>query len=938
MPGIALSTANDRIYTGSVLWCDFRTGKIPARFCNQIVLTSGNAPSYATFGVPVADFGPTKYDRAAREVAFAALGPMKDVKFRTMARCGINVDGYEQTKLVGWYVARTHSLGPLADDIAGQVYDARWRLSKVTTKYRLTWDPSTDVVYWDPTPLRFNDFGYPNCVDHPTLGPLFGPCHRFGYSNSYVKDDIKEPLPGEATARARSWRGQDAIRYLQTCHAANKKCPLPVVDWGRDRLPPEIIWPDGLGNVPGNDRTLKDLSEHGESLLDALCDVLRHMGPYDLGTEPDGGWNTRLCVYDMKPSAAGPQQLFLPDYFGTMTPGQLVRESAVLHDCTVTESIVNYSDDVAILGDPPRIETFCSSLTAPFGNADMDRGIGWLEKAWDNADETAYKDYITKHGDSEEAEAVAKKRYPLVYAAWRIPLGADFWSGTKWDGFLNKNRIRICPNQLTGYNMSASNPRNWQPREQVVEVLIYPAEEEPDRAEPPDPSWVYAVSYDNLTLSADSIILLASAVRDDGDKGRRSYYQRVLEADSSYGANLHARKIRVNLAILADWPIIGRALDDPNNTQSRIDQTDKFTWQVVAEPMDYIEDLRRGDSRPVGNRSGGNVVDPQLVQDFPPRVAPLDELFSDRPGPAATPTATGRLPRHAAIRQQEARMIEVSGTGRVACHAPCWKPGLPVEIVGANTIPNYAVLKTVVFNTAAPVLDDIGEHTVLHFGRPDTGIWDAPSGGGRAATSASNAGYEASGGGDTHKEKPKDGGTYSPPPAPSTPAPYQPESGTAPERRVPMPYAPEETPAEATEEYDYTGKASAGTMLSPAGNPDAANTPRETVRESAPLRPSQTLQGAVSAIPEQVTQAKSEPTPPGWSPEQWRSLPANEKTKYGPKADRPVDPADYKRDQSIAAKAARAAQLAREAKQSQAISGDISASNRARQPRGNEEE
>ena len=754
------------------------------RHCDMVVLSSGEAPSYAIAPMPVKNFGPGQWDEVAPTVALQNGGPGGTIRLRTPARVRCEIGSASIPVLNGYAVSFSHQLGE--DSLIAEIYDAKWVLGKFTCYGRLVWDPSINKVYWDlASDLVYNNLGYPDCLDHPLLGPVHAPCHRYGYKNDfsdsdfYTKfEDFVEPAPGEARTRARSWRSQDAVRDLRNRFviATGGARPAFPINVGQMELPETIIWPPSLGTGFGTDRTLKDfaLSRNGDSLslLQALQGLARKAGAFDLYVEANDDGSSTLGFCDMNPKSFTGTRFITAQYASGI--GEAANSPIVVKGGNVRESFINGFDEVLEVGDAPANETMVSMAMNPGSSQSPAPFTVSLEPAWSDEDEQAFRNYVVKFGGGSTGTAKgsqfsfqsACRRWPLVFCAYRIKLGYNPWAGTKWDKMLNGGVPRLKPFQLTGYQQDQSNPRNWQPREIIVEYF----DDFQDKWDltgaggtwntPPTPFstdnlWHEALRYDNLTLSADGTMVFLSALR-DAQTPQSWVSQATAGPDGTgntignqtyRGDTMRKRPLRIQLAIEGDWPITslqgngGGKDDDPNRIYDRVATGPRFCWQVTNQPGDYVEYLRLETSRPIG------AANLDLINDgvsFPAKMSVNNELFTDR-----IDNNTGRIADHATARVKDVKRVEISASLEVEALAPAHRPGISMTLEGGDTIPVYGVIKTVILRSQAKSKEE-GQTTVIVEPPETSAIYDQP----KAGTYRS--------------ESPK---TNSAAPAPSSPAP-----------------------------------------------------------------------------------------------------------------------------------------------------------------------
>lgn len=734
---------------------------VAARFVAQCVLSSGLAPSYAFCTAPIAKIGPGNWDQKGLKCAMKRDGPAGQLKLLTRAEISYEEQsGISARLMTGWLVSIAHQFNVREDSCIMQVHDDRIILDKFTVSGCLCFDPRTHCFYWDlKRPCIFNALGWPNCVDSP-LGPVFAPCHRFGYSDNFQKDelsdapglDTSEPEKGDATERARSFDCDDAAKYLRLVHWSQHGLPPMPVDVGLTKLPPYINWPESLGNVfgRGNDRrVLKHESMQGEDgkglgLGQALQKVARKAGAFDIYMKSQPGFRSELTIVDLNPGQNTGTILPLPDYI----PGirNCIAGGAV-SEGHIVESAVDYFHEVCMEGDAPSVELMVSMPQTPLennpegvipgGTADG-LPIG-LMPAWSNRDQKIAKIWIVRNsGDHDQnfgqAFGEAWKLYPWWLCAYKLAPGFNPWKGTKWDKSAsggicmnNGGPIRFKPFLNSGYQMDSSSPANWQPREVVFEMYKNEVAEIDDRRsdppeDPPPPvvEWQKVSEIDNLTLSADSTIVIVTGLRRD----QATYYIKNVFDDDGYighrGDNIFPRPMRANVALEGDWPLTGRkGKDDPNSTVDRVSGQFKYCWRVPTPPGDYQELLRRPEAFPVGKAKIEH--DMNMAVSFPPHCTEGSELFTDRKN-----ENEGLLPKHAATRLRDVKRIAYYAKLRIPRIAPAWRPGITIEIKGKSTILCKTVVKSVTFSmvgtSSDPKETPAVPDTWLECGPPDMAV------------------------------------------------------------------------------------------------------------------------------------------------------------------------------------------------------------------------
>lgn len=264
---------------------------VVVRIADKIQLQGGEEPSYGIVNVAMVDF---PNDENAFTVALKKAGPLDKIKLGMRANISyVSPDGKALPILTGTIIDINHDVG--VDGGAIVIMDDRWYMAKFTCFGQLQYDPSTKIISFNASePCTFNQFGWPDCIDHPKLGAMWAPCPRYGWG----PNDVTEPAPGQAKTRARSWRVSDAIEALRLMHYSARSWPgTGIQEYGQRFMDTTSVhWPAGIGsalvNVRGQDRSqrpLHDFSVENLNLVQALQKLAAHAGPFDLFLVPGGG-------------------------------------------------------------------------------------------------------------------------------------------------------------------------------------------------------------------------------------------------------------------------------------------------------------------------------------------------------------------------------------------------------------------------------------------------------------------------------------------------------------------------------------------------------------------------------------------------------------------------------------------------------------------------
>lgn len=669
----------------------------PARYVSQVCLSAGISGSHAFLSSPMNQWGPGQYDELMNSCALKIDGPAGDILLLTRAAVSYYESGLSGDLMTGWVVAHAHQIGE--DSVVTEIWDDRFVLGKITVFGCIVFDPQSDKYYYDMTrPAIYNNLGYPDCID-TGLGPCHAPGHLCGWRMGAETEDYIELGVGYATGRARTWRVLDVGENLRMRHIFGAGWKHNNVDVGTRALPEWVNWPRGVFNVAGGNRPLKMVSLQGWSLRDALQGIARKAGAYDIYTAPAANFRSTLQLLDMRPRGYPELTLVTPDYQNASLQ-ECLNSANIVKEGYIVESAKNFFHDTVIMGDAPSIEIMVSTK-----DDDPDVGFGF-EPAWSDDDETEMKTWITANGDDEAALKAAFEKWPQIYTCYRIKLGFNPWKGSKHADKVNGGRMRIKPFLNTGLQMNNADPRDWVPRPIVVEYYVNVDEETNEIPTGTPGVWLTANRFDDLTLLPDSTVVNLSALR---DAGQTYYIFDDVEAESlELGINLNKHHIRMNVALEGDWPITGRATNDPNGAAARVRQDYKMTWAVASEPGMYQELLRSDKAHPEGKQ--------ELSPTYPPRQGVGSELFSD--------VQSGLLQTHAQLRQEDVCRVENNGMLRVALLAPATRPGMDTQLLSARGLPFRSVTKSVTFSMVGTSDDpeDKAPDTWIELGPADAAV------------------------------------------------------------------------------------------------------------------------------------------------------------------------------------------------------------------------
>lgn len=657
------------------------------RYATHVVKVCGPQIGYAFIGIPCNTFGAEQVPA----VALQRSGPAGKHRLRTRARIKYIENGRTVDLMSGYIVKYDHSIDE--DSVVATVFDDRWLMEKITCFGRLTYNPeNANMIYISSDELIFNRDGHPDCMDTSIGIPMFAPSRRYGYgATDSVGETSAEPAPGQATTKARSWRCCDIVQYLRYLHV-EKTYQSGYQSYGNQKLSSYVQWSSSVANISGFDRVPKNFKCENLTLLEALSQVARKAGPYDINILPSG-WYGRLEFVRVDTRRGG-YKLTLPQYDNS-TINELMNDSTKIMGGYISESIINYFDDVCICGDAPAIErTFRTGIS---GSTGEELGCLALTPAWSAAEETAFKLLSAELGGDQTAFEICCNKYPLVYAAYRIKNDRQeqIWDlGTKFAGTDTPlYNVMILKKLLSAYSQGSTNPRDWESRPYTIEKQETVSE------------WSVCDANDGLTFAQDGQFIMLDGLR-------RGSHETFIAAEWDMSVAT-ARPIRITLAAQNYFRITGKASNDPNSTSYRVEHNkEQFTYLTVAEEQDYVS-WQRLKSYPNGCEYSA------YATDFPDKIGANSELFSDE---------YTRLPNHAQKRLIDVKRIEYAGQLVLARFNPSLQPGDQVYLDGGGITP-IGIIRSITFdvNSQTQIIELVAADNKVIYDSPTQAAYATPS-------------------------------------------------------------------------------------------------------------------------------------------------------------------------------------------------------------------
>ena len=623
-------------------------GSTLTRWATDVVLVSGESPSYAFFSIPQ-----IALEEIAGKVAAAyASAP----KLYTRARVFYIEDKRKFPLMVGSIARYQHDIG--GDSTVGMIQDDRLLLSKCTVFGRVKSDPQAkeeDQTAWFDAadPLVFEPL---SCID-TDYGPLFAPMYKYGHN---FMSSTEIPLPGQAKKAARNWRCVDAWNYLRNVYGSGNRCALNFDGYGNIKMTKNVIWEDGLCDSINWERWCSGLELENDSLILAMEKICRNAGPYSVYMEPSG-WKGTLRVTDMS-GRKGTASLYLPRYYPNSTVGQLMSDPNAIRGGNLVENATSYFHGVTIVGDPPSVERVFDCQ--PAETEVYSQGVN----GWSDDDEEGFRQVVIDGGNTKDSFLSACDQYPNVFCLYRINAmkGKIFPSGSTYEKFQPNWYVKVKAHLLSSKtanidgaqqtNSGAGNPADWFPLEIPVEMG--------NNTDPGAIVWKVCDRLDGLSISADRSMILLDGLR---RRGAEHLTWRVNEGDGPfYGPNMMGNIIRMTVAMEGDCRIAKNSRLDPCKTSNRVRNDEEYDWTAVSKPGEYVH-WERWNSHPYSIETEGKA----------------EFQVADKLGANALFSDLTRLERHVAARLRDVKRVSFSGEMIISRLNPSLKPGMAVDIRGS---------------------------------------------------------------------------------------------------------------------------------------------------------------------------------------------------------------------------------------------------------------
>lgn len=726
---IVLPTVSSVDTGGQTILVSFKTGDgtsaIPARELRSLTISTGPTASSFTAGIP---FVEALADEEAFNIALQSKGPAAALKLLTRAEASImdNTGKNGVAKCCGFITHRQHIYfdGNIFDNLNVHVQDDLWLLTKYKIFGKHEYDPENGNSYYNAAgKCVFNPHGLKNRADSSS-GPRFTPSNNTGYSGENGKEHYDDPSEGGATKRASSWSTRSVLEYiLRHYFASNGGGGGPSRNFGALQVPAFVKVAVGIiGLLP--DRPLRDVNYDGWTVLDAIHDILRRSGAFEIRAKALGNFESEIVLVDINPS-----------YFTTIyppgaksdDPGALMNDGSVFKYAVVEEDVADLSTSVNLQGDPTVVETFASTDSQGTGANKLK--FGWTDKELQDA--RAFLEDPNEAGTSRfslERFKMMCNKFPRVGAWYQINDSDKFniFEGTKNSRYKLKvkNGVMLAT-QLTAVNTDNS-PVGWQPMEIRVEVKLTDYEfDEEKRAytgqNPPAPvpvwlkQWKTVGRFDELRLSPDGKFVQLDGLRisQSAENTETSFYTDYGDdpghPHERYSKYLTPREIRLQVAVESDIPANSYDESDPNSIGGRLaDGAPNLTLQIRAGPLSFVDWLRHIDSRPLGE---SGFAPPE--RQFPEKASAGNELYSDFKGEPGSPNDGSRARRMTDAKIRELKRIALSGKVTFPKLNPATDPGFAAEIGGGVMEGLRGVFKAVTYSA-----DDQATHCFYDGNRP----------------------------------------------------------------------------------------------------------------------------------------------------------------------------------------------------------------------------
>lgn len=396
-------------------------------YAKRVVLQGGIQPSYALVDIPLS----ATDDTAPAKTALNG-GPLDKIRAGTPAVVKAIVGSNAMDILAGYVVEAHQDLDH--DSISVEIADARYLLQAVPI-VGAWWMSGTSYQYRQGWRAHVNPNGQPNCIHRDTgteRVPMF--CHP---NHGLAVDKAPEDPNADSTTKCCDWTAAKLLQYIRW-HASNAaytaiSSSFPWYAYAHS----QIDWPKEWAGILSTSvdeafyRKAPEMVLKADNVLELIETILNGIGGFSIYIGPKVDENT-----DKTKTYKATLQVIRTWYRGG---GVTVNRAAGgAASSTLASSRICTG---GTLGESAKhlYTKFVSAGQLVFVERRRDTSASaGLIPAWSSADEVLWESSIDTDLDASVALATAienaNRKYPNVFAAWKLDETIDFQTGTSEAG------------------------------------------------------------------------------------------------------------------------------------------------------------------------------------------------------------------------------------------------------------------------------------------------------------------------------------------------------------------------------------------------------------------------------------------------------------------------------------------------------------------------
>ena len=311
-----------------------------------------------------------------------------------------------------------HEFGPKSDFAFVRLEDARWLLKRtpIIGRWEIQDDPSLGryPTYRQGWPCHPNEGGEPNAIYSNDYGCFVFCSPRVGLSADEVPPNWQAGNPNKATW----WTDYTLIEYLRmalTTYPSKTGSTAPQYSI----LPDGIVWPVGL---PSPLKTLdighahaKDMSYDGMNVADALSQICKHAGAYDITMLPYAEQPTLAIIETKYGYATAGVTLNRPDSSNNIAGAKIIIGGELSEDADEFYSKVTVAGALTFV--ERRIDSTSSGLMPAWSAATSGSGLAYFNTK------------LASGASFDQAKRLTFAAFPDWLGAWKLNPQYDFRVG-----------------------------------------------------------------------------------------------------------------------------------------------------------------------------------------------------------------------------------------------------------------------------------------------------------------------------------------------------------------------------------------------------------------------------------------------------------------------------------------------------------------------------